>query len=53
MVLFESGILRYFVLTKNMEDITANSERAADPKKSQWVYDSVQKPCGKMNLQPH
>jgi len=49
-VLFASGILRYYVLRRDMEGVTFDPRRAADPSKSPWVYDPAQKPRGEIDL---
>jgi len=49
-VLFESGILRYYALQKDMEGVKYDPEHATDPDKSPWAYDPKQEPRGEMDL---
>ena len=49
-VLYESGILRYYSLQKNMEGVKYDPSHAVDPDKSPWVYDPNQEPRGEMDL---
>lgn len=51
-VLFESGILRYYELPKNLEGVHYDPSHATNPEKSPWVYDSEQEPRGEMDLNP-
>ena len=49
-VLFESGILKYYALQKDMEGVKYDPSRAVDPNKSPWVYDVNQEARGVMDL---
>lgn len=47
-VLFESGVLRYYELA--MDGVKYDPLQAIDPKKSPWVYDPNQEPRGQICL---
>mmetsp|Transcript_1884 Transcript_1884/g.4061 ORF Transcript_1884/g.4061 Transcript_1884/m.4061 type:complete len:701 (+) Transcript_1884:51-2153(+) len=49
-VLFESGMLRYYALKKDMEGGKYDPSHATDPSKSPWVHDANQEPRGEMHL---
>ena len=49
-VLFESGMLKYYTLPKDLEGVQYDPSHATDPDKSPWVYDPEQTPRGEMNL---
>ena len=48
--LFESGLLRYYALPKDMEGVRYDPQNAVDPNRSPWVYDSDQLARGEMDL---
>lgn len=48
--LFESGLLRYYSLPKDMEGVKYDPLNAVDPNRSPWVYDSNQLARGEMDL---
>ena len=48
--LFESGLLRYYSLPKDMEGVRYDPQNAVDPNRSPWVYDSNQLARGEMDL---
>lgn len=48
LVLFESGLLKYYVLEK--EAAVYDPQHAIDPKKSPWVYNVNQEPRGQIDL---
>lgn len=48
LVLYESGILKYYTLEK--EAVVYDPQHATDPKKSPWVYNVNQEPRGQIDL---
>lgn len=49
-VLFESGMLKYYALEKELKGVVYDPEHAVDPRKSPWVYDVNQEPRGQIDL---
>jgi len=49
-VLFESGIFKYYSLKKDMDNVKYDPAHATDPNKSPWVYDPKQEARGEIDL---